>query len=50
MRTRERVVDCNCGRETGYSACLMRSQCGNENEPLHRPATTAVLNAVFERL
>jgi DEAD/DEAH box helicase domain-containing protein len=49
-RTRERVADCDCGRDTGCPACLMSSQCGNENEPLHRPATTAVLDAVLERL
>lgn len=49
-RTRERVADCDCDPKTGCPACLMSSQCGNENEPLHRPATTAVLDAVLERL
>jgi len=49
-RTRERVADCDCKLDTGCPACLMSSQCGNENEPLHRPATTAVLDAVLERL
>jgi DEAD/DEAH box helicase domain-containing protein len=49
-RTRERVTGCDCDRATGCPACLMSAQCGNENEPLHRPATTAVLDAVLERL
>ncbi|WP_435066930.1 DEAD/DEAH box helicase [Haloplanus sp. C73] len=49
-RTRERVADCDCDPKTGCPACLMSSQCGNENEPLHRPATTSVLDAVLERL
>jgi DEAD/DEAH box helicase domain-containing protein len=49
-KTRERVDACHCGRDDGCPACLMSSQCGNENEPLHRYATTAVLDAVLERL
>jgi DEAD/DEAH box helicase domain-containing protein len=48
-KTRERVAACDCGRDEGCPACLMSSQCGNENEPLHRPATTAFLDAVLER-
>jgi DEAD/DEAH box helicase domain-containing protein len=28
----------------------MSSQCGNENEPLHRPATTVLLDAVLEQI
>ncbi|MXR51996.1 DUF1998 domain-containing protein [Halovenus sp. WSH3] len=49
-KTRERVDSCDCGRDEGCPACLMSSQCGNENEPLHRPATTAILDAVLDRL
>jgi DEAD/DEAH box helicase domain-containing protein len=49
-RTRERVAACDCDRDNGCPACVMSSQCGNENEPLHRPATTAVLDAVLGRL
>lgn len=48
-KTRERVDVCDCGRDDGCPACLMSSQCGNENEPLHRPATTAILDAVLAR-
>lgn len=49
-RTLERVDDCDCGRVEGCPSCLMSSQCGSENEPLHRPATTSLLNAVLTRL
>ena len=49
-RTQERVDDCDCGRDDGCPACLMSSQCGNENEPLHRFATVSILNSVLERI
>ncbi|WP_436936526.1 DEAD/DEAH box helicase [Halovenus marina] len=46
-RTIERVEECDCDRPEGCPSCLMSSQCGNENEPLHRPATSVLLNAVL---
>jgi DEAD/DEAH box helicase domain-containing protein len=48
-RTRDRVEDCTCDRVEGCPSCLMSSQCGNENEPLHRPATTVLLDAVLDQ-
>ncbi|GGM60373.1 DEAD/DEAH box helicase domain-containing protein [Halarchaeum rubridurum] len=49
-KTRERVARCDCADPTGCPSCLMSAQCGNDNEPLHRGATTAVLDAVLSRL
>jgi DEAD/DEAH box helicase domain-containing protein len=49
-RTREHVADCGCDGVRGCPACLMDVQCGNRNEPLHRPAATAILSALEERL
>jgi DEAD/DEAH box helicase domain-containing protein len=50
QRTRERISDCACGRVEGCPSCLMSSQCGNENEPLHRHAATVLIDAALERL
>ena len=49
-RTREHVADCGCDGVRGCPACLMDVQCGNRNEPLHRPATIAILSELEERL
>ncbi len=48
-RTRDRIGDCDCGRIDGCPACLMSSQCGNRNEPLHRRAAVSLLEAALER-
>jgi DEAD/DEAH box helicase domain-containing protein len=48
-RTRERISDCVCGRVEGCPSCLMSSQCGNENDPLHRYAAVELLEAALER-
>ncbi|MFB6078835.1 MAG: DEAD/DEAH box helicase [Halarchaeum sp.] len=49
-RTRERVADCDCADPTGCPSCLMSAQCGNDNEPLHKAATTAILDDVLARI
>ncbi|GAB3679609.1 DEAD/DEAH box helicase [Salinarchaeum chitinilyticum] len=49
-RTREHVTDCGCDGVRGCPACLMDVQCGNRNEPLHRPATVAILSELEARL
>ncbi|MCF2237627.1 MULTISPECIES: DEAD/DEAH box helicase [Halobacterium] len=49
-RTRERIAQCDCGRTDGCPACLMSSQCGNQNEPLHRTAATELLDAALAQL
>lgn len=49
-RTRDRIADCDCGRTDGCPACLMSSQCGNRNEPLHRHAAVSLLEAALERV
>jgi len=48
-RTRERIAQCGCGRTDGCPACLMSSQCGNQNKPLHREAATELLDAALEQ-
>lgn len=50
QRTLERIDDCDCGQDEGCPACLMSSQCGNQNEPLHRPASVGLLQAALERV
>jgi DEAD/DEAH box helicase domain-containing protein len=50
QRTLERIEACSCGRTIGCPACLMSSQCGNQNEPLHRPAASSLLRAALEQL
>ncbi|WP_336337339.1 DEAD/DEAH box helicase [Haloarcula brevis] len=50
QRTLERIEACSCGRDIGCPACLMSSQCGNQNEPLHRPAASSLLRAALEQL
>ncbi|GGN09748.1 DEAD/DEAH box helicase [Halarchaeum nitratireducens] len=49
-KTRDRVARCDCADPTGCPSCLMSAQCGNDNEPLHKGATTAILDAVLSRL
>ncbi|WP_248516551.1 DEAD/DEAH box helicase [Salinarchaeum laminariae] len=49
-RTREHVAACGCDGVRGCPSCLMDVQCGNRNEPLHRPATIAILSALESRL
>jgi DEAD/DEAH box helicase domain-containing protein len=50
QRTIERISDCDCGRDVGCPACLMSSQCGNQNEPLHRPASVGLLEAALDKV
>ncbi|MFD1589275.1 DEAD/DEAH box helicase [Halorientalis brevis] len=50
QRTLERIEECSCGRDVGCPACLMSSQCGNQNEPLHRPAGSSLLRAALEQV
>lgn len=47
MKTLTRVSQCSCGRNEGCPSCLMSSQCGNNNEPLHRGATERILERVL---
>jgi len=49
-RTLERVDYCDCGNTTGCPACLMSSQCGNDNAPLHRYSTVSVLTGALDQL
>lgn len=46
-RTLARVQHCDCNRVDGCPACTMSSQCGNDNEPLHREATELILDKVL---
>jgi len=48
-RTRERVASCDCAGTGGCPACIMDSQCGNQNRFLHTDATVAVLDRLLER-
>jgi DEAD/DEAH box helicase domain-containing protein len=48
--TRERVAGCDCSGTGGCPACIMDSQCGNQNQFLHTEATVEVLDRVLERL
>ncbi|MDF9747925.1 DEAD/DEAH box helicase [Natrinema salsiterrestre] len=50
QRTLERIDDCDCGRDVGCPACLMSSQCGNQNEPLHRPAAVSLLGKAINQV
>ncbi|MFC6977231.1 Zn-binding domain-containing protein [Halomicroarcula sp. GCM10025709] len=50
QRTLERIEGCSCGRDVGCPACLMSSQCGNQNEPLHRPAASSLLRAALGKI
>jgi DEAD/DEAH box helicase domain-containing protein len=49
-RTRERVAHCDCQGTGGCPACIMDSQCGNQNRYLHTEATVEVLDRVLEQL
>ncbi|WP_336343352.1 DEAD/DEAH box helicase [Halalkalicoccus ordinarius] len=48
-RTRERIAGCDCAGTGGCPACIMDSQCGNQNRYLHTDATVLVLDRVLER-
>jgi DEAD/DEAH box helicase domain-containing protein len=48
-RTRKRIVGCECSGTGGCPACIMDSQCGNQNRYLHTEATVLVLDRVLER-
>ncbi|WP_049917751.1 DEAD/DEAH box helicase [Haloferax denitrificans] len=50
QRTVERIDNCDCERDVGCPACLMSSQCGNQNEPLHRPAAISFLRAALNKV
>jgi DEAD/DEAH box helicase domain-containing protein len=49
-RTRERVAQCDCKGTGGCPACIMDSQCGNQNRYLHTEATVMVLSRVLNQL
>ncbi|KYH24803.1 ATP-dependent DNA helicase [Halalkalicoccus paucihalophilus] len=49
-RTRERVASCECTGTNGCPACIMDSQCRNQNQYLHTEATVHVLETVLEQL
>lgn len=48
-RTRERVAQCDCQGTGGCPACIMDSQCGNQNRYLHTDATVTVLDRVLNQ-
>ncbi|SEH56254.1 DEAD/DEAH box helicase domain-containing protein [Halopenitus malekzadehii] len=49
-RTRERVSQCDCNGTSGCPACIMDSQCGNQNRFLHTDATLLVLDNLINQL
>jgi DEAD/DEAH box helicase domain-containing protein len=49
-RTRERVAHCDCKGTSGCPACIMDSQCGNQNRYLHTEATVMILNRLLNQL
>jgi len=49
-RTRERVAQCACRGTSGCPACIMDSQCGNQNRYLHTTATVEILDRVLDRV
>jgi DEAD/DEAH box helicase domain-containing protein len=49
-RTRDRVAGCDCSGTGGCPACIMDSQCGNQNRFLHTEATVMVLDSLLARL
>jgi DEAD/DEAH box helicase domain-containing protein len=49
-KTDTRVSDCNCEYLDGCPSCLMSSQCGNNNDPLHKQATTLILEEILAQL
>lgn len=48
-RARDRIAQCDCRGTGGCPACIMDSQCGNQNRYLHTDATVLVLDRVLER-
>jgi DEAD/DEAH box helicase domain-containing protein len=49
-RTRNRVSKCDCNGTGGCPACIMDSQCGNQNQFLHTEATVFVLDSLIDQL
>jgi DEAD/DEAH box helicase domain-containing protein len=49
-RTRDRVESCDCAGTNGCPACIMDSQCGNQNRPLHTEATVEILDRVLDHV
>lgn len=43
-RARDQLRDCSCGRPNGCPACTFDENCGNDNNPLLRPAAVDVLD------
>ena len=43
-RTREHIVDCECGRRRGCPLCVMSEDCGNNNDPLDTATGTMILD------
>lgn len=48
-KTHARVEHCDCENPSGCPSCIMSSQCGNDNEPLHKAATVTILDEVLYR-
>ena len=48
-KTLNRVNNCECTDPTGCPSCLMSSQCGNDNDPLHKESTKIILEKILEQ-
>lgn len=48
-KTLDRVENCDCTDPTGCPSCLMSSQCGNDNEPLHKKSTKVILETILNQ-
>ncbi|WP_435320518.1 DEAD/DEAH box helicase [Haloarchaeobius sp. TZWSO28] len=48
--TRNRIDGCACKGTRGCPSCVMDSQCGSDNEPLHTDAAVDVLSELLDRL
>jgi DEAD/DEAH box helicase domain-containing protein len=49
-KIRFRVANCDCTDIGGCPSCIMDSECGNNNKPLHSEATLAVLDGLLDRV
>jgi DEAD/DEAH box helicase domain-containing protein len=47
-KMRDNVANCDCTHINGCPSCIMDSECGNNNQPLHKEATVAVLDAFID--